>query len=116
MDKLTQSMAYAVHAFTTRHTHADVLTLRQCVQRDSAAVSTGLFSSSQISGIRPCSDQPLQVNGIPKYAAEDTTLSTVNAAGEKVIVPVPQGSDIGIHVAALHYNSERPCASDTPYR
>ncbi|KAJ3552928.1 hypothetical protein NM688_g3893 [Phlebia brevispora] len=44
------------------------------------------------------------VVGVPKYAAEDTTLTTVNSAGEKVTVPIPAGSPISLHVAGLHYN------------
>ena len=37
-------------------------------------------------------------------AAEDTTFTTLNAAGENIIVPVPQGTEIELHVAGLHYN------------
>ena len=45
-----------------------------------------------------------QVIGIPKYAAEDTTLPTKNRAGETVIVPVPAGTPISLHTPGLHYN------------
>ena len=48
----------------------------------------------------------LQVISIPKYAAEDTTLVTKNAAGDNVVVPIPAGASIGIHVPGLHYNRE----------
>ncbi|OBZ67577.1 hypothetical protein A0H81_12404 [Grifola frondosa] len=36
--------------------------------------------------------------------AEDTTLVTSNAAGEKLTVPVPQGTYVTIHTPGLHYN------------
>ncbi|KAI0763709.1 cytochrome P450 [Irpex lacteus] len=49
---------------------------------------------------------------IPKVAAEDTVLSTVNTAGETVTVPIPAGVGIGIHTPALHYN---PRYWDDPY-
>ncbi|EMD35530.1 hypothetical protein CERSUDRAFT_116271 [Gelatoporia subvermispora B] len=44
------------------------------------------------------------VNGIPKYSAEDTTIVTSNAAGEKCTVVVPQGARFLIHTPGLHYN------------
>ncbi|OBZ67576.1 hypothetical protein A0H81_12405 [Grifola frondosa] len=44
------------------------------------------------------------VLGIPKSSAEDTTLVTSNAAGEKLTVPVPQGTYILLHTPGLHYN------------
>jgi len=44
------------------------------------------------------------VTVIPKYSAEDTTLSVLNDAGEKVIFPVPQGTGVALHVPGLHYN------------
>ena len=47
---------------------------------------------------------PFQVLGIPKYAAEDSTLMTQNSAGEKVAVAIPRGSNMAIHVSGLHYN------------
>ena len=46
----------------------------------------------------------LQVPGVPKYAAEDTTFTTTNFAGETVVVPVPKDTSITLHVAGLHYN------------
>lgn len=44
------------------------------------------------------------VTGIPKQCAEDTTLTVSNLAGEKKVIPVPQGTDIVIDTPALHYN------------
>ncbi|KAI0093992.1 614/534 cytochrome P450, partial [Irpex rosettiformis] len=41
---------------------------------------------------------------IPKVATEDTMLSTVDAAGETVTVPVPAGTPIVLHTPGLHYN------------
>ena len=41
---------------------------------------------------------------LQKFAAEDTTLSTINAAGETVTVPVKAETRITIHVVGLHYN------------
>ncbi|KAI0705841.1 cytochrome P450 [Cytidiella melzeri] len=44
------------------------------------------------------------VTGIPKRAAEDTTLTAKNNAGETVTVPVPAGTQITIATPCLHYN------------
>ncbi|EIN08462.1 cytochrome P450 [Punctularia strigosozonata HHB-11173 SS5] len=44
------------------------------------------------------------VNGVPKYSAEDTTLTTTNEAGEKRTIPVPAGTGLLINVPGLHYN------------
>ncbi|KAI0705838.1 cytochrome P450, partial [Cytidiella melzeri] len=44
------------------------------------------------------------VTGIPKRAAEHTTLTIKNNAGETVTVPVPAGTPIAINTPALHYN------------
>ncbi|KAH9003517.1 cytochrome P450 [Lactarius hatsudake] len=44
------------------------------------------------------------VPGIPKYAAEDTSLTVDNADGGKTTFPVPSGTDLQFHVFALHYN------------
>ncbi|KAF7793524.1 hypothetical protein EIP86_004638 [Pleurotus ostreatoroseus] len=41
---------------------------------------------------------------VPKYAAEDATLTTRTGAGDAVTVPVPRGSGVTINVCALHYN------------
>ncbi|KAI5122235.1 hypothetical protein M0805_007102 [Coniferiporia weirii] len=41
---------------------------------------------------------------IPKKSSEDTILSTFNAKGERVDVPVPKGSIITMHTVGLHYN------------
>lgn len=46
-----------------------------------------------------------QVINIPKYAAEDTTLTTSTIDGTPVVVPIPAGSAITMHVPGLHYNS-----------
>jgi len=37
-------------------------------------------------------------------AAEDTTLTVSNADGGKTTFPVPAGTEIELHVSALHYN------------
>ena len=42
--------------------------------------------------------------GIPKAAAEDTSLVTSNIHGEKTTVPVPKGTDIVIDTPGIHYN------------
>ncbi|TDL22808.1 614/534 cytochrome P450 [Rickenella mellea] len=44
------------------------------------------------------------VNGIPKKAAEDFSLSTSMTSGEKRVIPVPRGSVIILHVPGIHYN------------
>jgi len=44
------------------------------------------------------------VTGIPKFAAEDTTLVTSNIHGEKTTVPVPKGTGIVIDTPGIHYN------------
>ncbi|KAJ3892405.1 cytochrome P450, partial [Lentinula edodes] len=44
------------------------------------------------------------VNGIPKYSAEDTSLTVGNATGDKLVLPVPQGTAITINTVGLHYN------------
>ncbi|KAG6813563.1 hypothetical protein H0H92_009955 [Tricholoma furcatifolium] len=49
-------------------------------------------------------DDFCQVTGIPKFSSEDTTLSTIDAAGNKVIVAVPKDAEITIDVPGLHYN------------
>lgn len=41
---------------------------------------------------------------IPKRSATDTTLTTVNAAGERASVSIPKGADVTLHTAGLHYN------------
>ena len=45
-----------------------------------------------------------KVSGIPKFAAEDTSLVTGNIHGEKTAVPVPKGTDIVIDTPGIHYN------------
>ncbi|KAF8823725.1 hypothetical protein HHX47_DHR9000191 [Lentinula edodes] len=49
-------------------------------------------------------DGRLPVNGIPKYSAEDTSLTVGNATGDKLVLPVPQGTAITINTVGLHYN------------
>ncbi|KAJ3712509.1 family 614/534 cytochrome P450 [Lentinula raphanica] len=44
-------------------------------------------------------------NGIPKYSAEDTSLTVGNAAGDKLVLPVPLDTHIVINTVGLHYNS-----------
>ncbi|KAF5322275.1 hypothetical protein D9619_001909 [Psilocybe cf. subviscida] len=44
------------------------------------------------------------VTGIPKITIEDTSLTTQNANGKSVTIPVPKGTDLTIDTAALHYN------------
>ena len=45
-----------------------------------------------------------QVPGIPKVAAQDTTLTVSNADGGKTTFPVPEGTNVEIHVSGLHTN------------
>lgn len=45
-----------------------------------------------------------QVPSVPKVSAEDTTLTTTNRAGEKIVVPIPAGANVNLHVVAMHYN------------
>ncbi|KAF5351017.1 hypothetical protein D9756_008375 [Leucocoprinus leucothites] len=49
---------------------------------------------------------------IPKRSAEDTTLSTTSTRGERVVVPIPKGTDVHINVPGLHYN---PKYWENPY-
>jgi cytochrome P450 len=44
------------------------------------------------------------VPAVPKYAAEDTSLTVDNADGGKTTFPVPSGTEVQLHVPALHYN------------
>ena len=46
----------------------------------------------------------LQVIGIPKKSAEDTTLHVTDSSGQKKTVFVPKGADITLHTPGLHYN------------
>lgn len=43
---------------------------------------------------------------IPKETAEDASFVTVNAAGEKVVVPVAAGTTLGLRIGDLHHNRE----------
>jgi hypothetical protein len=45
-----------------------------------------------------------QVTGIPKIAAQDTTLTVGNVNGGKTTFPVPSGTQVELHVPGLHYN------------
>ena len=45
-----------------------------------------------------------QVAGIPKIAAQDTTLTVNNVYGGKTTFPVPSGTQVELHIAGLHYN------------
>jgi hypothetical protein len=45
-----------------------------------------------------------QVTGIPKVAAQDTTLTVSNANGGKTTFPVPSGTQVDLHAPGLHYN------------
>jgi hypothetical protein len=56
------------------------------------------------------------VNGVPKYSAEDTTLTISNEAGETRTVPVPAGTGLLINVPALHYNRKLPCFDCSAYQ
>ena len=44
------------------------------------------------------------VTFIPKTVAEDTTLTAATTQGDKVVIPVPKGTLMGIDTAGLHYN------------
>ncbi|KAF8182524.1 cytochrome P450 [Pholiota molesta] len=44
------------------------------------------------------------VTGIPKFSAEDTTLTTSNIHGDTLTVPVSKGTQVTLKVAALRYN------------
>ncbi|KAE9395447.1 cytochrome P450 [Gymnopus androsaceus JB14] len=41
---------------------------------------------------------------IPKYSAEDTSITITNAAGEKRVVPIPQRTEIELNIVGMHYN------------
>ncbi|KAH9074295.1 cytochrome P450 [Lactarius deliciosus] len=41
---------------------------------------------------------------VPKHAAEDTSLTVDNADGGKTILAVPSGTDVHLHIPALHYH------------
>ena len=45
-----------------------------------------------------------KVTGIPKMAAEDTSITASNANGESVMIPIPKGTDITLNAPGLHYN------------
>ncbi|KAL6301428.1 cytochrome P450 [Sparassis latifolia] len=41
---------------------------------------------------------------VPKVSTEDTTLSTINAGGQKVVIPVPKGTELFTSAFGMHYN------------
>jgi len=45
-----------------------------------------------------------QVVGIPKMAAEDTTLVATNSQGGRTTIPIPKGTFLTIDTPGLHYN------------
>jgi hypothetical protein len=45
-----------------------------------------------------------QAMGIPKVAAEDTSIVASNARGEKKAIPIPKGTTLFIDIAGTHYN------------
>ncbi|KAJ3520439.1 hypothetical protein NM688_g9161 [Phlebia brevispora] len=53
------------------------------------------------------------VHSIPKSVAEDTSITVINVAGDKVTIPMPSGSNISMHMPGLHYN---PRYWPDPYR
>ena len=44
------------------------------------------------------------MTGVPKVAAEDTSIVTGNIRGEKKVIPILKGSDIVIDIPGIHYN------------
>ncbi|EKM51238.1 uncharacterized protein PHACADRAFT_263271 [Phanerochaete carnosa HHB-10118-sp] len=44
------------------------------------------------------------VQSIPKVAAEDTTLVAADHAGNKVVIPVPRGTELQLSVISVHRN------------
>jgi hypothetical protein len=48
-----------------------------------------------------------QVTNVPKCSAEDTTLTATNAQGEKVVIPVPKGTNLSVNASGLHHNRKR---------
>jgi len=44
------------------------------------------------------------VNNIPKYSAEDTSITITNAAGEKRVLPIPQRTIVILNTVGVHYN------------
>jgi hypothetical protein len=45
-----------------------------------------------------------QVTGIPKVAAEDTSIVASNIHGEKKTIPILKGTKIVIDTCGIHYN------------
>ncbi|KAJ2916798.1 hypothetical protein MD484_g3665, partial [Candolleomyces efflorescens] len=46
------------------------------------------------------------VTNVPKFSAEDTTLTATNAQGEKVVIPIPKGTNIAVNASGLHHNPQ----------
>jgi uncharacterized protein YhbP (UPF0306 family) len=44
------------------------------------------------------------VTGVPKVAAEDTSIVAGNIRGEKKTIPILKGTDIVIDIVGTHYN------------
>ena len=75
--------------------------LFQCLQRNVTNVPA--CSSLPTSILTRTHDEP-QVTGIPKVAAEDTTIVASNMRGEKKVIPVLKGTDVVIDTSGIHYN------------
>jgi hypothetical protein len=79
-----------------------------------------LFDCVTTSGLQPIHSPPVclidvfrpeandihgdQVTNVPKVATQDSILTVNNIDGGKTTFPVPSGTGVDIHVAALHYN------------
>lgn len=75
----------------------------QCILRDIEDVSSGVcFTPYFKFQLWHC--DYAQVTGIPKEAAEDTSISVGNSSGKQTTVPIPKGADITISTVGLHYN------------
>ena len=44
------------------------------------------------------------MTGVPKVAAEDTSIVAGNIHGEKKAIPILKGTDIVIDIVGTHYN------------
>ena len=81
----------------------------QCFNRILSGSSTKryecfrLFVSSQYKSWLKLTITP-QVTGIPKVAAEDTSIMASNIRGEKKSIPILKGTSIIIDTCGLHYN------------
>ncbi|KAN0127114.1 Cytochrome P450, partial [Lactarius tabidus] len=59
---------------------------------------------ADLDGMPPTMVMQSQAPSVPKRAAEDTMLTVNNADGGKTTFPVPTGTELQLHVPALHYN------------